>query len=67
MAMTGQYTIYHLHSDLSNGVTNVDSVTKYGEYIELAKNLGDEGPWPSQSMVPFLSGGTKRPLLKRLE
>ena len=34
------YTIYHLHSDLSNGITNVDSVTKYGEYIERAKECG---------------------------
>lgn len=34
------YTVYHLHSDLSNGVTNVDSVTKYGEYIEAAKLAG---------------------------
>ena len=34
------YTIYHLHSDLSNGVTNIDSVTKYHEYIEAAKNCG---------------------------
>lgn len=24
------YVVYHLHSDLSNGVTNVDSVTKFG-------------------------------------
>nr|DAE87146.1 MAG TPA: hypothetical protein [Caudoviricetes sp.] len=30
------YVVYHLHSDLSNGVTNVDSVTKFGEYIEAA-------------------------------
>ena len=34
------YVVYHLHSDLSNGVTNVDSVTKFGEYIEAAKNCG---------------------------
>ena len=34
------YVIYHLHSDLSNGVTNVDSVTKFGEYIEAAKECG---------------------------
>lgn len=40
MAINQQYTIYHLHSDLSNGVTNIDSVTKYGEYIERAKQLG---------------------------
>ena len=31
------YTVFHLHSDLSNGVTNVDSVTKYHEYIKKAK------------------------------
>ena len=30
------YVLYHLHSDLSNGVTNIDSVTKYGEYIKKA-------------------------------
>ena len=34
------YVVYHLHSDLSNGVTNIDSVTKYTEYIEYAKSLG---------------------------
>lgn len=34
------YVVYHLHSDLSNGVTNVDSVTKFKEYIERAKELG---------------------------
>lgn len=31
------YTVFHLHSDLSNGVTNIDSVTKYHQYVELAK------------------------------
>lgn len=40
MEISGQYTVYHLHSDLSNGVTNIDSVTKYGEYIERAKECG---------------------------
>ena len=40
MAIDKQYTVYHLHSDLSNGITNIDSVTKYGEYIEKAKELG---------------------------
>lgn len=40
MALNGQYTLYHLHSDLSNGVTNIDSVTKYGEYIAMAKECG---------------------------
>ena len=34
------YTVYHLHSDLSNGVTNIDSVTKYTEYVDYAKSLG---------------------------
>ena len=34
------YVIYHLHSDLSNGVTNVDSVTKFGSYVERAKECG---------------------------
>lgn len=34
------YTVFHLHSDLSNGVTNIDSVTKYYQYIERAKELG---------------------------
>jgi DNA polymerase-3 subunit alpha len=34
------YVVYHLHSDLSNGVTNVDSVTKFKEYIEKAKEFG---------------------------
>lgn len=40
MEISSQYTVYHLHSDLSNGVTNIDSVTKYGEYIERAKECG---------------------------
>lgn len=34
------YIVYHLHSDLSNGVTNIDSVTKFEEYIERAKECG---------------------------
>ena len=38
--MNKNYTVYHLHSDLSNGVTNVDSVTKYNEYIDYAASLG---------------------------
>ena len=32
--------MYHLHSDLSNGVTNVDSVTKFDQYVERAKECG---------------------------
>ena len=38
--MNKNYVVYHLHSDLSNGVTNIDSVTKYKEYVEYAKSLG---------------------------
>lgn len=34
------YVVYHLHSDLSNGITNVDSVTKYKEYVDRAASLG---------------------------
>lgn len=34
------YVVWHLHSSLSNGVTNIDSVTKYTEYVEYAKSLG---------------------------
>ena len=34
------YVVYHLHSDLSNGVTNIDSVTKYSEYVKRASELG---------------------------
>lgn len=39
-SVTKNYVVYHLHSDLSNGITNVDSVTKYKEYIERAKECG---------------------------
>jgi hypothetical protein len=48
------YTIYHLHSDLSNGVTNIDSVTKYYEYIEAAKKCG------MKAMVQYLNGYIKK-------
>ena len=34
------YVIFHLHSDLSNGTTNIDSVTKYKQYVDRAKQLG---------------------------
>lgn len=34
------YTILHLHSMLSNGVTNIDSVTPYDQYISKAHELG---------------------------
>lgn len=38
--MNKNYTIYHLHSDLSNGVTNIDSITKFEEYVDYAASLG---------------------------
>lgn len=38
--MNDNYVVYHLHSDLSNGVTNIDSITKYTEYIDYAASLG---------------------------
>ena len=34
------FTYIHLHSDSSNGVTNIDSITKYDDYIQRAKELG---------------------------
>lgn len=34
------YTITHLHSDISSAVTNIDSVTKFTDYIEQAKEWG---------------------------
>ena len=34
------YVVTHCHTDISNGITNIDSVTKYNEYIEKAKELG---------------------------
>lgn len=38
--MDKNYTILHLHSMLSNGVTNIDSVTRYDQYIDRAAKLG---------------------------
>lgn len=34
------YTVLHCHTMLSNGVTNIDSVTKYTEYIDEAVKCG---------------------------
>jgi len=33
------YTVYHLHTDMSNAFTTMDSVTNYKEYIKKAKEL----------------------------
>lgn len=38
--MNKNYTILHLHSDLSNATTTMDSVTKYTAYVDKAKELG---------------------------
>ena len=38
--MNKNYTVLHLHSMLSNGVTNIDSVTRYDQYIDRAAELG---------------------------
>lgn len=38
--MMQNYTVLHLHSDMSNGVTNIDSCTKYIDYIIRAEELG---------------------------
>jgi DNA polymerase-3 subunit alpha len=35
-----QYTPYHIHSMLSSGITNIDSITDYHDYIDRAKELG---------------------------
>lgn len=36
----GNYVIYHLHSMYSNGVTNIDSITGYQQYVDFAKENG---------------------------
>ena len=37
---THNYTVYHLHSDLSTCVTSIDSVTKFYQYIDKAQECG---------------------------
>lgn len=34
------YTILHCHSDISNGVTNIDSCTKFQDYVNRAQECG---------------------------
>ena len=34
------YTLIHLHSSFSNGVTNIDSITNYVDEVDAAKKLG---------------------------
>lgn len=38
--MDKNYTILHCHTMLSNGVTNIDSVTHYEQYIDQARKFG---------------------------
>ena len=38
--MNNNYTPFHVHSKLSNGITNVDSITDFREYVEAAKSYG---------------------------
>lgn len=40
MKKPDNYTWTHLHTMYSNGVTNIDSITDYKEYIDYAKKLG---------------------------
>ena len=40
--MNKTYTIAHCHTMLSNGVTNIDSVTSYEDYINFIKENKDE-------------------------
>ena len=40
MEQDKNYTILHCHTMLSNGVTNIDSVTTYKQYIDKAKECG---------------------------
>ncbi len=34
------YVIYHLHTDISSAVTNIDSINKSEHYVDYAKSLG---------------------------
>jgi len=36
-----KYSILHCHTELSSGITNIDSVTKYEQYIERASKEED--------------------------
>ena len=34
------YVVYHLHSDISSAITNIDSINKSEHYVDYAKSLG---------------------------
>ena len=38
--MSENYVPYHVHTMLSNGVTNIDSITDFHDYVDVAKELG---------------------------
>ena len=38
--LVNNYTVLHCHTELSSATTNIDSVTKYEDYIKYAKELG---------------------------
>ena len=38
--MRDNYFVYHLHTELSSLVTNIDSVNSYKDYVKLAKQCG---------------------------
>lgn len=38
--MGENYVPYHVHTMLSNGVTNIDSITDFHDYVDVAKELG---------------------------
>lgn len=38
--MPENYVIYHLHSMLSNGTTNIDSITNFRDYVKAASECG---------------------------
>lgn len=37
--MSNNYVVYHLHSDISSAVTNIDSINKPEHYVSYAKSL----------------------------
>ena len=44
MMKNKSYSVIHCHTDYSNGITNIDSVTKYDEYIDfIAENKEEIG------------------------
>lgn len=38
--MIDHYTIYHIHTMLSSGTTNIDSITDFHDYVDMAKENG---------------------------